>query len=498
MSHRMDEVQDRLQQISISLDWFRSEHSKVIHEYNKRSQHRFSMRKILDRLTSTLVMVTEENQFLKAGPPMNADRPAESEKDEFESTAEPEEQVRRGTSTIHRKKARSNLRSPEVETCASQLKNSHEQLVHSPGRRTDDLLKEISATRAELLTLQSKLKSAETHIVKIGGNLGALLPRETVKNEFSSLIVATQIWVSTCVLPSISSAEQCFQASERARNVWAGDTALCISRWRNRDFFVASEFPAADENIFLVMIFDILIDKAFFAKVRYLEEDLQREIDVIKQLEISMNLNLESSRSLYNARRWMSEALAAILAREETQAFRDDFSHVLTHFIIRSIGLAEVLGPNKQAALDIAAISIRQDVVLPAIELGDKMLCAIDKYSLDVSSYWSVPCAFQTQFFRDLENLDCKNLSGDPPRFKLEKMQKRLSDDEIKDQLKAICPAIPALLLTEVDDRTWGPPTILVKEQVWVAWHSRRNLTLRPEERGFFWFLYNREAIQYE
>lgn len=111
--------------------------------------------------------------------------------------------------------------------------------------------------------------------------------------------MAIQIWVTTWVLPSISSAEQCFQASERARNIWAGDTALRISRWRNRDFFVASKFSGADDNIFLVMIFDILIDNVFSAKVRYTDQGLQREIDVIKQLELSMNLDSESSRSEY-------------------------------------------------------------------------------------------------------------------------------------------------------------------------------------------------------
>lgn len=194
----------------------------------------------------------------------------------------------------------------------------------------------------------------------------------------------------------------------------------------------------------------------------------------------------------------MSEALTAILAREETRALRNDFSHVLTHLIIRSIGLAEILGSNNQAGVEKAIISIRQDVVLPAIELGDKMACAIDQYSLSVSRYWSEPCVFQNQFFRDLGNLDCKNLSGDPPRFRLEKMQKNFSDDEIKDHLRAICPTIPALLLTEVDDRTWGPPTILVKQQVWVSWNSRNNSTPRLQGQGFFWFLYNREDSQYE
>lgn len=111
--------------------------------------------------------------------------------------------------------------------------------------------------------------------------------------------MAIQIWVTTCMLPSISSSEQCFQASERARNVWAGEKALRISRYRNQDFFVASKFPCADDNIFLVMIFDILIDKVFSAKVRYTDKGLQREIDVIEQLESSMKLIPESNRSEY-------------------------------------------------------------------------------------------------------------------------------------------------------------------------------------------------------
>lgn len=172
--------------------------------------------------------------------------------------------------------------------------------------------------------------------------------------------------------------------------------------------------------------------------------------------------------------------MTALLAREETQAVRDDFSHVLADIIIREIDSVAPLGSKNQAALDAATLSIRQNVVLPAIELGDKMASAIDKYSLEVPPYWYEPYDFQTRFFRDLGNLDCKNFGEGPPRFRLEKMQKKWSDDEIRSQLRAICPAIPALVLTEVDDSKWGPPTILVKQQVWVSWHPKRNLTSRP------------------
>lgn len=186
--------------------------------------------------------------------------------------------------------------------------------------------------------------------------------------------------------------------------------------------------------------------------------------------------------------------MTAILAREETQAVRDDFSHVLASSIVRAIGLADLLGPNNQTAQDAATISIWQDVVLPAIKLGEMIACAIDKYSWSIASYWYDPCSLHTQFFRDLGNLDCKNFGDGAPRFKLEKMQTQLSDNEIRSQLRAICPAIPALMLTEVDDTAWGPPTILVKPQVWVSWHDKRTGNLRPKPQGFFWFLYNREA----
>jgi hypothetical protein len=191
----------------------------------------------------------------------------------------------------------------------------------------------------------------------------------------------------------------------------------------------------------------------------------------------------------------MSEAVTAILSREATQALHVEFSHVLAGAIIREVGLEALLGHSNQADLDAAKVSLREEVVMPAIKLGDNMACAIDKYSLDVPAYWSEPCMLEAEFFRDLANLDCKNFGEGPPRFRLEKMRKLLSDDEIKRRLRVICPAIPALFLTETDNRTWGPPTILVKQQVWVSLHPKIESTPRPEAKGYFWFLYHRDRV---
>ena len=70
-----------------------------------------------------------------------------------------------------------------------------------------------------------------------------------------------------------------------------------ISRVRNQDFCAASKFTQADESIFLVMIFDLLVDHIFSAKVLYGNQELQKEIDVIRQLEPSMKLNSETPKS---------------------------------------------------------------------------------------------------------------------------------------------------------------------------------------------------------
>lgn len=99
--------------------------------------------------------------------------------------------------------------------------------------------------------------------------------------------------------PAINSSEQCFQASERARNAWARDASLGICRARNQDFRTASKFSGADGSIFLVMIFDLLIDHIFSTKLQYGNHELHREIDAIKRLGLSMGLNSPSPKSEY-------------------------------------------------------------------------------------------------------------------------------------------------------------------------------------------------------
>lgn len=182
MDRRLQEVQDQLRQLSDDLVFLTRECYRVFDENSQRAEHNISMRGNLDRITRTLLIVTEENKSLKEGLWLRSDKMTTSEKEESRLNSEAEEKASSGTSKIHRKRARTNLKTHEVVKHTPQLSSSHEQLVQNQEGPEDSLPAQLTALRADFVTLHSKLQSAETHIMNISGNLGALIPREIVKN----------------------------------------------------------------------------------------------------------------------------------------------------------------------------------------------------------------------------------------------------------------------------------------------------------------------------
>lgn len=185
VNRRMDEMEERLRQFCDNLGWFTHEHSRIVRENNRRSQNKFSMRDTLGSLARSLESATalsEENKALKRRLPLKPDMLWVSEEEEFGSTTDSEERVWGGTSTIHRKKGSSNLRSPRVEKHAPHSNGLHEKLEQSQELSNVERLAQVPTSQADLVaSLQSRLESAQTHIINLGGNLGALLPWEEVK-----------------------------------------------------------------------------------------------------------------------------------------------------------------------------------------------------------------------------------------------------------------------------------------------------------------------------
>lgn len=185
VNRHMDEMEERLRQFCDNLGWFTNEHSRIVRENITRSQNKFSMRDTLGSLARSLESATalsEENKNLKRRLPLKPEILMGSEKEELGSTADSEERVWGGTSTIHRKKGSSNLRSQDVIRHAPHSNGLHEQLEQSQDLSDVERLAHVPTSQANLVvSLQSRLESAQTHIINLGGNLGSLLPREEVK-----------------------------------------------------------------------------------------------------------------------------------------------------------------------------------------------------------------------------------------------------------------------------------------------------------------------------
>lgn len=185
VNRRMDEMEERLRQLCDNLGWFTNEHSRIVRENIRRSQNKFSMRDTLSSLARSLESATalsEENKSLKRRLALKPDTLMGSEEEEFGSTADSEERFWGGTSTIHRKKGSSNLRAQDGIRHAPDSNGLHEQLEQSQELSNVERLAHGPTSQANLVvSLQSRLESAETHIINLGGNLGSLLPREEVK-----------------------------------------------------------------------------------------------------------------------------------------------------------------------------------------------------------------------------------------------------------------------------------------------------------------------------
>lgn len=178
MCCRVQELQDQLGQSSVDF-------SRISHEYTQLSQYISSLNDNTDRLSQAVLIFTRqhENDTLQKGRRLKEDSGPKSENDEFLPTADPEEAFLRRASRIQRKRARTDLRSQTGDSSTGYPEKSpDDRLMKKQGQPKDDVDVEIPRLKNEFLALQSKLNSAQKHIIHLGGNLGALLPCEKVEN----------------------------------------------------------------------------------------------------------------------------------------------------------------------------------------------------------------------------------------------------------------------------------------------------------------------------
>lgn len=201
--------------------------------------------------------------------------------------------------------------------------------------------------------------------------------------------------------------------------------------------------------------------------------------------------DLLSSIDLTRARRWASQAKLAILKNcSYVNAVRVTFSNLLVHQLMQEMPLIWSANTEVSETTHEVMIFLRDKLISPAIELQDDIICAFDKFTIGTNNYKHSDQSDTSDFYDNLQNLDCKNVGKGPRRFRPDKMKPKPTNEDIRNNLRQICPTTPSLVLRETNNNDFGPPITLVKQEFLVAWDHPETPTLSVEERGFFWYLY--------
>lgn len=206
--------------------------------------------------------------------------------------------------------------------------------------------------------------------------------------------------------------------------------------------------------------------------------------------------NLARDVGVYIARRWASQAKEMLLNSPESKQISECFVDLMVDRLVVEMGLTVFLGSSVSSKGNEARASLRNYIILPALELQDKFMCSIDKYALEINHYRHFPWGNTPDFTRDLQILNCKNFGQGLKRFRPDKMQEKPTEEEIRKRLRMLCATTPALVLRETQDRQFGPPITLVKQEILVVWTKPGATVVAdpvvvPDElRGLFWMLF--------
>lgn len=196
---------------------------------------------------------------------------------------------------------------------------------------------------------------------------------------------------------------------------------------------------------------------------------------------------------LYNARRWASQAKMGLLRGPQVDITRQTFADLTSDRLMAELGHMFVADRTESSSQEnTARFALRNNIILPAIAMQDRILCAIDRFTIERHDYRPSPRPTSPSFFDDLPSLNCKNLGNGPRRFRPDKIKEKLSTADIQRRLRKICATTPALVLRETGDREFGPPITLVRQEMLVAWDQPENPAPMREEEGVFSMLYRK------
>lgn len=172
---------------------------------------------------------------------------------------------------------------------------------------------------------------------------------------------------------------------------------------------------------------------------------------------------------------------------------RECFTDLMVDRLLVEMGLSLFVDPPISLTAQEARAALRKTIIVPAINLHDRFMCAIDKFTVETYS------SEDPNFMLNWDDVRCKNVGEGSTRLDLEKLRLDDSDDVIQQNLKFICAKFPALMVRKTQGSTFGRPGIVVKQELLVASRKPGQLSLEEggsvlaeEDRGLMWLLFRK------
>ncbi|KAK0634380.1 hypothetical protein B0T17DRAFT_482205 [Bombardia bombarda] len=366
----------------------------------------------------------------------------------------------------------------EANDRADQAERAAEQVQFHP--KSNDVADALSS---DIMTLKADLSDARSHIFSLQPYRKDLT-QEEVGTDFDDLVNGVTHWVSKFADPIIENPNKGDHfASFAARRADPFDRLKSYIT-KDADILRGCLFLETDVDILIAVVMRFLNEQIFET---VLFGAVSNTVAALNYVEMTMQTRVEPKRDLFATRTWKAEALNAVICSSEYKAMRGirlkEVTYDLAKIFIGFIGEAE---EEKQKFYN----SCYELVVLPAVQLHEKLLISTHHFYMDINQYsmWysghSEHGSMTTpEFLEDLHKLRCENIVEYRKPFDIAKMPFRPTIEHLNRDLIHVMTVVPAICMRRIGGGSCiREAEVVRKQQVLVAWGSQEKLNRFMDE----------------
>ncbi|RYP40953.1 hypothetical protein DL769_011678 [Monosporascus sp. CRB-8-3] len=195
--------------------------------------------------------------------------------------------------------------------------------------------------------------------------------------------------------------------------------------------------------------------------------------NMLQQIEDSMRESVQPKRDLFAVRNWRAESYTSLMNHPKFSVHLDERRVEVTK------GLGKLFLPLIPQTIkpNVFYDSLDRKIIVPALELQEKMESSIHYYELTLKQYEGPSYGAVSDHDRaskllaELDEVDCEDVLGNRRRWDPAKLPDPPSQDDMQHKLYPICTLSPRLVMRQVGrGEIVKEPRVLRKQKTLVAW----------------------------